>query len=467
MNDQTEEVAQRKGWTRRLGLILLALVIAACVGTAALAAGAVLMARVLSNPRPVTIPATVTPSPMPPGTGETPPAAQGAPAARTGDAGVLAVQSATGNIFTVRPDGSDRRDFTSDASPQHQYRQPAWSPDGAALAWSETLAERGRDANALYIQRLDEGIAGRIDTGSFAPFYISWSPDSRQASFLSNWERGLALRRVETSGDQVSLMAEGQPLYFAWAPDSTRLLAHIGADRLDIVSLDGSAAPLGVAPGDSTAPAWLPDDSLLYVVRRLDGQGLVLGSVDGRELKELARVDGQISFSPDPAGARVAYAVTRLEAPTNAFGPLSVVDIAGGETRTITQESVLAFFWSPDGRSLAYLTPDSVGPGQAVAPLNISDRAQHEAVWLRWHVWDGDRSYRLGSFVPSDVYLLEYLRFFDQYARGMTPWSPDGSAFVYAGSDGSGEDAIWVQPVTTDGVARRVADGVYAAWSPR
>ena len=63
--------------------------------------------------------------------------------------------------------------------------------------------------------------------------------------------------------------------------------------------------------------------------------------------------------------------------------------------------------------------------------------------------------------------LLEYLRFFDQYAQSMTLWAPDSSAFTYAGVSESGEDGIWVQSLAEGAAAVRVAPGVMATWSPR
>ena len=49
----------------------------------------------------------------------------------------------------------------------------------------------------------------------------------------------------------------------------------------------------------------------------------------------------------------------------------------------------------------------------------------------------------------------------------MTLWSPDGSAFVYAGQQvESGESGIWIQPATIGSSPARMADGVVAFWSP-
>ena len=93
--------------------------------------------------------------------------------------------------------------------------------------------------------------------------------------------------------------------------------------------------------------------------------------------------------------------------------------------------------------------------------------AGDDRLWFRWCVWDGADTQALGRVIPSDTFLRDYLRYFDQYARSMTPWAPDSSAFVYAGEGEDGTRGIWVQSVTGEHLPRRVADGVYAGWSPR
>ena len=109
-----------------------------------------------------------------------------------------------------------------------------------------------------------------------------------------------------------------------------------------------------------------------------------------------------------------------------------------------------AFFWSPDGTKLLSLLPE-VAPGR---------------IWFRWGVWEDGSSFSTGRFVPSLEFSRDYLQFFEQYAQSMRLWSPDGSAFVYAGEEESGGSGIWIQPATQDTAPVRLADGVVASWSP-
>ena len=77
---------------------------------------------------------------------------------------------------------------------------------------------------------------------------------------------------------------------------------------------------------------------------------------------------------------------------------------------------------------------------------------------MRWHLWNGTESQELTRFAPSATFLIDYLRFFDQYARSMTPWSPDSRAFVYAGGGEDGRTGIWVHPVIDDLAPVRISE---------
>ena len=123
-----------------------------------------------------------------------------------------------------------------------------------------------------------------------------------------------------------------------------------------------------------------------------------------------------------------------------------VLDLADGTQHEVTAEPAAGFWWSPDGSRLLV--------------LGIEDEG------LRWRVWDGTSLQDFASFVPSGTFLRDFLPFFDQYARSMTLWAPDGNAFAYPAIDDGGTARIWVQRL--DGSEPRpVADGVWAAWSPR
>ncbi len=368
----------------------------------------------------------------------------------------LLVQGADGNLYTIRPDGTAQFAVTNDATSRRQYVQPTWSPSGEQVAFAVVDNSTGTAQSALIVSRFN-GTAQRRYATPFAPFYIYWSPDETRLAYLSNWsglsEQTIALRLLDLAGESAEIvtLAEGRPLYFAWSPDGTRLLAHIGNERLEFRAITGESQALTLTSAGFPAPQWSPDgERLLYALGDGSGRRLVLTDPDGGTLTELTTYRETIAFSLSPDGTRVAYAVTPRGVGTAAFGPLYVVDADGRRTVEVSDDPVLGFFWSPDGEKLAYLALDDSG----------------NTLQLRWVVWDGQRKRAYAAVVPSRTFLQSYLAFFDQYARSMTIWSPDSSAFAYAAADPRSGPTIYVQHLDADEPIR-VGRGVYVAWSPR
>jgi TolB protein len=372
----------------------------------------------------------------------------------------LLVQDTDGNLYTILPDGSGRFALTTDASARHQYVQPTWSPDGMRISWTELDTRSGELSSALVVSKYNGSDQQRFET-PFAPFYMFWSPDGSRLAYLSNWqsfnETSLALRLLELGEAEqpIRTLAEGQPLYFSWAPDSTRLIAHIGNERVELHSIDGEPEPLELTAAIFPSPQWSADGSrLVYARGDATSQQLVIADAElaGSEeaTTEITDFGERISFTLSPSGERLVYAITPASLGTAAFGPLYAVELATLGTRELSAAPVLAFFWSPDGSKLAYLAAD----------------ASSAALRLRWYTWDGERSQSFASVVPTRTYLQSYLAFFDQYAQSTSMWSPDSTAFAYAAVDPETGSGIWVQHME-EAEPVRVGRGVYVAWSPQ
>lgn len=370
----------------------------------------------------------------------------------------LLVQGADGNLYTIRPDGSERVAITNDATSLHQYSQPTWSPTGSRIAWAAVDARTGDLKGALTVSQFDGKEREHFEL-PFAPFYMQWSPDEAYLAYLSNWQNlnqataTIALRLVDFGAEEekISTLTEGQPLYLAWSPESDRILIHIDNDRLEYWNILGEGAALTQTFAAFPAPQWSDDGNLLlYALGESSDQQLVLANLAGQLTQEITDYEQNISFSLSPNNTHVAYAVSPSNIAAAAFGPLYVVELSNGRTRELTSKAVMAFFWSPDGTKLAYLATDDSG----------------ETVRLRWHVWDGTSSKPYAAIVPSQTFFQAYLAFFDQYARGMNIWSPDSKAFAYAALDDTLGNNIWVQKLD-EAEPQRVARGVYASWSPR
>ncbi|MDQ2965601.1 MAG: hypothetical protein M3R57_07110 [Chloroflexota bacterium] len=363
-----------------------------------------------------------------------------------GATGRIAVLSDRGTLTVFDADGSNAVVLADSVPGETLVRQPTWSADGARIAWVR-LAADGTSGDVM--TAMADGARPTDTPVAVAPFYLAWDPTSSHIVYLGNSPPvGIELGLVDVTASAYVPIDAGSPLYLSWAPSGKQLLVHVGTDRLDRLALDGSHTSLHDHPGTFTAPVWTTDGrTFVYVSNDARGQRLIAYDLGTGRSEVLARFEGTIAFVVSPDGSRVAYQV--LQGQTLAT-PLSVIDRKTGTIKRVATEYSPAFFWSPDGAKLLSLLPE----------------ATPERLWFRWNVWEDGSSFSTGRFVPSLVFSRDYLQFFEQYAQSMSLWSPDGSAFVYAAEDESGETGVWIQPAIPDAAPVRLADGVFATWSP-
>ncbi len=374
-------------------------------------------------------------------------------------AGRLAVVDGQGRIVTMRPDGSDPVPLTEAAGGGLQFLQPAWSPDGRRLAWVEFDDRSGSRVSRIVTAAVDGTGRTEARPASLA-FYLAWDPTSARLAYLGSLDGGLELGIVEVAagGGSAAPLDTGSPYYFSWAPEGDRLVVHVGEDRLERLTLDGSLARVA-RPGAFRAPVWGPA-GLVYAALGDDGQRIRESDERGGRARDLVTFDGTVAFVLSPDGGRLAFQALGAAGGGEAAGgvsraapgELAVLDLGSGEVRRVSEAPALAFFWSPTGdRLLVLLAEASLGPP-----------------WVRWHLWDGEAAVPAGPpFQPSPVFLQGYLPFFDQFAQSTSLWAPDGSAFAYPGLNQAGERGIWVQtaPPAADPVLV-ATDGSFVTWSP-
>jgi TolB protein len=169
-----------------------------------------------------------------------------------------------------------------------------------------------------------------------------------------------------------------------------------------------------------------------------------------------------------PTANRLAF-ISGDEGDGRFYGPLRLLDAATGEMTLLTRDMVLGFFWSPDGRYVAYFTANQVREEeiQVKADHHLSKPAQQFIIEFHLFVVDvttGD-GLQLAAFTPTVTFLSQFLPFFDQYALSHRLWSPDSTALVLP-IQVQDEAHIFVVPVN-GGQPQEIVQGDMAFWSQR
>jgi Tol biopolymer transport system component len=254
-------------------------------------------------------------------------------------------------IAVIQPNGTGLHQLTAD----RRDRSPAWSPDGAQLAFER--------AGHIYVMHADGTNVTRLAPDRSARDYQpTWSPDGRRIAFVSSGALylmradGTAIRRVyRQRGAQIE-----DP---AWSPQG----------RWIAVTLDEGLNPSGDARG-SLALINTKGSSIRYLTDSSVGQD---SDVPG----EWAQ-DDQPDWSPD--GSRLVF--TRMVWLCGSCDVLELytIDANGNNLAPLTRTSGEAWSpsWSRGGQRIAANT----GEGMAVLRLDGSvmwllDAGGSEPAW--------------------------------------------------------------------------------------
>ncbi|MCH8186957.1 MAG: hypothetical protein IH862_12745 [Chloroflexi bacterium] len=375
-----------------------------------------------------------------------------------------------GALYVCDADGGSQRTLTSGGV---LCVWPSCSPDGRAIAFSVVpsggnghgvLGVRVIPTDGSALRQIYENEVGTDAIASRTPHYALWSPDSRKLAFIAQTRSGgLTLFLHDTASDgPPRRLVDGGPLYASWSQDSRFLLIH--SERNHYLADLNQEAGLARVPGEATrysAPAWSPRTNRVAMFRD-SGRGkqtLLVGDMDHGRVEAIAEVDGLASIGWSPDGSHIGMA-RAVGSRSGYYEGLWVVNAdTGGETQ-VADERVLAFFWSPDGGRIAYITPSDAAEGS-----------------LRWAVVraDGADVHYLADFRPTQEQMTAFM-FFDQYGQSHPRWSSDGASLLFAGALGyrvaggplpEGRfSGIFVADSDGESTPRRVGSGTFAAWLP-
>lgn len=385
----------------------------------------------------------------------------------------IAYITTRGQLATVAPDGTEQQQLT-DLNGTFQF--PAWSPDNSRLA----VIGSGDDGIGVYVGQdsTESGLQALFQNDEETPIYLYWAPDSNQVSFITSHPSGLALHIGDVLADSSRLLATGQPFYWDWTPSGDRLLIHSGLagddSRLALIDPEGDGDENNITePGFFQAPG-ISTNGRYWAFAQVDeeNQGQ-LTILDGESQLTQQTVPhlGLVAMSWSPSSDVLAYIAPTVDAPVF-YGPLNLLDATTGESTVIADELIVAFFWSPDGRYIAYFTLANPEDNTIQAYLpgkenQASKGAFQEDEPIIMEVWVADTQdgsvRRLRAFEPTNLFVFQFLPFFDQYSRSHRIWSAD-SEFLVLPLVEEDVSRIYALPVNGD-EGTPVADGVIGFWN--
>lgn len=399
----------------------------------------------------------------------------------------IAFITPNGQLGTMAPTGGELQLLTHS---DHFFQFPAWSPDNEALA---AIGSNRAETNICVVHESTLLLAATAHpvyaSQDQPPIYLCWSPDSRLISYLAlHPTQGLAIYLVSGDGSQRVLnnapAIGGQPCFWQWRSDSSGFLAHVDLGgkpaRLAFVNLHEGGArtsvrDFDVLPGHFQAPAIAADGSAwAYAVRDpgANGESRIVAEIGNRKRINIEHA-GLLALNWSPTSPQLAFIHPKSPA-QNFHGPLRLWDANTGEMQRLTEEEVLAFFWSPDGQQIAYFVLAQAPARPPLAPSTngkfhgnwpFTQPQPSASLWLALHVIDtsSTQDRLLQVFEPAPPFIHRFLPFFDQYAKSHSLWSPASDALVLPILQ-HGHPEICIIPIDGSPL-RAITPGVMATWS--
>ena len=207
--------------------------------------------------------------------------AKGGPSVPPTNGRIYFTSSFAGNfdVYSMKPDGSDRRRLTLTAD---EERYVNVSADGKKLVIGSRPTPEGRQLLTMNVDGTNRRVLVSNDASATVA-YPAFSPDGRTIAYISTLSSApdtYGIWTVSASGGKVTRLTPPtqDAIYPSWSPDGSRIvysggLAGSGEFDLYIMNADGSAPQLlrDCADGCST-PVWSPDGSkIIYIAQNVGG----------------------------------------------------------------------------------------------------------------------------------------------------------------------------------------------------
>ena len=283
--------------------------------------------------------------------------------------GLIAYVGMDGNMYVSDQGGGKLQQLTDDALiPQNQgdplrfYQYPTWAQDGNQVAFVKLAAQGSGTTSTITVANVDEETQKEVYTSQVEhPFYLYWSPDNANLTFLPSTAAGgqnILLQSVPASGGEQTLIDAGSPYYWSWAPDGRVLIVHTGSEtstapeHLAFLRMDTDILEDGLAetPASFQAPAWSPDGSRIALARLSDQEKqVVVTDSAGENPKAIGTFTNKTAFAWSSDSNKIAYIDGTQALDAGIVGALHVYDMDTSE-EIIQEETSPRSFGHPAER---------------------------------------------------------------------------------------------------------------------
>lgn len=265
--------------------------------------------------------------------------------------------------------------------------RPSYAPDGREVAFWTLW--RGAQPDIWVVSTLNgrlRPLATDPDVGESEP---AWSPNGSAVAFKSDRAGNLNIWLARPDGSNLTQLTTGratddQP---AWSPDGTQIAFvsdRAGTRNIWVINADGSGLRrVTNAPGNQNHPSFSPDGSRIVlsqgVYSKVGAGSLYVGSnlwivnANGTGLRQLTTV-GFNDSSPSWGAQGILFQSNRIQADGTRSHAIWMVQPDGSGLRVFPNALGLNPRWSPDGTKFAF------GDGDGINEFNLLNST------IRWLV---------------------------------------------------------------------------------
>jgi len=250
----------------------------------------------------------------------------------------------TRHLFRMNADSSNIQEFDFSGPGNPYGREPALSPDGTQIAF--VYRDELTGASRLATMRID-GTALRFVTQMINMTGPAWSPDGAFLAFSAAPGIGFEVYTVGVDGSNLRNLTNhpDRDHYPTWSPDGGTIAFssnRSGVYEVYLIGVDGSGL-VALTQNGGVSPAWAPTGNRL-AFRRNNAVWLINSDGSSPQLLtgETARVKSELTWSPD--GRFLAYGEH------GPGGGIEYLPVDGSPTITITRPEISSFngvSWGP------------------------------------------------------------------------------------------------------------------------